>query len=192
MSPRQTVNMSDDHLHIPPDAAFSRRVPSNDDRERLVCDSCDYVIYENPKIVVGAVATWEDKILLVKRAIEPRKGYWTLPAGYLELNETAEEGACREAWEEARAMLSINQVLAVYSIPSISQIQIIYRAVLTTPEISPGPESQEVGLYSWQDIPWNNIAFPSVHWSLKQYEKIKDQKAFPPFTNPTGEDGLVS
>ncbi len=182
--------MSDDHLHIPPDAAFSRRVPLHDDRERMVCDTCDFVIYENPKIVVGAVATWEDQILLVKREIEPRRGYWTLPAGYLELNETAEQGACREAWEEARAQLSIDQVLAVYSIPSISQIQIIYRATLTTPEVSPGPESQEVGLYSWQDIPWDEIAFPSVIWALKQYEQIIDQKTFPPFSNPTGEDGI--
>ncbi len=154
--------MSDDHLHIPSDAAFSRRIPSDDDRERLVCDSCEYIIYENPKIVVGVVATWEDQILLVKRAIEPRKGFWTLPAGYLELNESAEEGACREAWEEARAKLSINQVLAVYSIPSISQIQIIYRAVLTTPEISSGPESPESRLlFLGRIFPGKKLLFPS-------------------------------
>ncbi|MFD2206802.1 NUDIX hydrolase [Kiloniella antarctica] len=183
--------MSDDHLHIPVDAAFSRRVPIHDDRERLVCDSCEYVIYENPKIVVGVVATWQGKILLVKRAIEPRKGFWTLPAGYLELNESAEDGACREAWEEARAKLVINQVMAVYSIPRISQIQIIYRAALTTPDIGPGPESQEVGLFTWQDIPWDQIAFPSVHWALRQYDQIKNQKAFPSFTNPTGEGEVI-
>ncbi|WP_085906835.1 NUDIX hydrolase [Kiloniella majae] len=175
---------NDDHLHIPPDASFSRRIPDQDDRERIVCDTCDYVIYENPKIVVGVVATWDEKVLLVKREIEPRRGYWSLPAGYLELNETAEDGAAREAWEEARAKLTIDQVLAVYSLPRISQIQIIYRAKLSSPEVSAGPESQEVMLFDWQNIPWPDLAFPTVVWALNQYHSIRHQSAFPPFANP--------
>ncbi|WP_120495722.1 NUDIX domain-containing protein [Kiloniella sp. EL199] len=181
---------NDDHLHIPSDASFSRRIPDQDDRERIVCDTCDYVIYENPKIVVGVVAAWHEKILLVKREIEPRRGYWSLPAGYLELNETAEEGAVREAWEEARAKLIIDQILAVYSIPRISQIQIIYRAKLSNPKVSAGPESQEVELFGWEDIPWSDLAFPTVEWALNQYHSVRNRNAFPPFANPIGSEIL--
>ncbi|WP_417454805.1 NUDIX domain-containing protein [Kiloniella sp.] len=175
---------NDDHLHIPADAAFSRRIPEQDDRERLVCDACEYVIYENPKIVVGVVATWQQKVLLVKREIEPRRGYWALPAGYMELNETADEGAAREAWEEARAKLKIDQLLAIYSIPQISQVQIIYRAKLSHPEVSPGPESQEVALFGRDDIPWRDLAFPTVEWALNQYYSVQEKNWFPPFSNP--------
>ncbi|MCK5275857.1 MAG: NUDIX hydrolase, partial [Alphaproteobacteria bacterium] len=100
---------------------FVREIPEGDDRERRVCADCGFIDYENPKIVVGSVASWEDKILLCRRAIHPRKGYWTLPAGYMEVNESAAEGAAREAWEEAFARLEIETVLAVYSIPRISQ-----------------------------------------------------------------------
>ncbi|WP_343564070.1 NUDIX hydrolase [Kiloniella sp. b19] len=166
---------------------FSRRVPCGDDRERLVCDTCDFVAYENPKMVVGSVVTWEDRVLLVKRAIEPRLGYWTLPAGFMELNETVEEGAKREAWEEARARVSFDQVLAIYSIPRISQTQVIYRGVLTDPAVEPGPESQEVGLFSWDEIPWEDLAFPTVHWALRQFDRVREQKGFAPFGNE--EDG---
>ncbi|KKJ76986.1 NUDIX hydrolase [Kiloniella litopenaei] len=175
---------NDDHLHIPADAAFSRRIPDNDDRERLVCDACDYVIYENPKIVTGVVATWGAKVLLVKREIEPRRGYWALPAGYMELHETAEQGATREAWEEARAKLKIDQLLAIYSIPQISQVQIIYRARLSIPQISAGPESQEVGLFDREEVPWNDLAFPTVEWALNQHYSVEGMVSFPPFTNP--------
>lgn len=163
---------------------FSRRIPTDDDRERLICDNCGYVAYENPKIVVGSVATWEDRILLCRRAIPPRVGYWTLPAGYLELGETPVAGALREAWEEARAQLDIDQLLGIYSIPRISQVQLIYRARLRTPDVAPGPESQEVGLFSLDDIPTGEIAFPSVHWALAHFQASRELTAFPPFTNP--------
>lgn len=170
---------------------FVRRVPRGDDRERLVCVDCGYVQYDNPRVVVGSVVTWEDRILLCKRAIEPRKGFWTLPAGFLELNETAAEGAAREAWEEARARIEIDAVLAVYSVPHISQVQVMHRARLISPDVSAGPESEEVGLYRWEEIPWDDIAFPSVHWALHQWREVRDQPSFCAFTNPPGETGRI-
>lgn len=163
---------------------FSDRVPDGDDRKRRICDSCGFIHYENPKIVVGAVATWEDRILLCRRAIDPRYGFWTLPAGYLELGESTEEGTLREAWEEARAELEIDQLLAVYSIPRISQVQMIYRARLKTPTIAPGPESLEVGLFRFEDIPRDQLAFPSMHWALKDYWETRDQDLIAPRIAP--------
>ena len=166
------------------DIAFNSEIPVGDDRDRQVCEHCGFVDYQNPKIVVGSVAVWGEKILLCKRAIEPRTGYWTLPAGYLELGETAEDGAIREAWEEARARLEIDQLLAVYSVPQISQVQLMFRARLTSADIAVGPESQEVGLFDWADIPWPDIAFPTVGWALRHYDNVKAKGAFPPFSNP--------
>ena len=171
-----------DHSQFAPQ--FEEMTPSGDDRSRSVCGHCGFIDYQNPKIVVGSVATWEDKILICKRAIEPRKGYWTLPAGYLELNESVEEGAKREAWEEARARLSIDRVLAIYSIPRISQVQIMFRAVLDTPEIAAGPESEAVKLVTWEEIPWEDIAFPSAAWALRQWRESREQTAFAPYANP--------
>ena len=130
-----------------PGSAFVKRIPEGDTRSRLVCDTCGFVRYENPKIVVGSVVAHEGRILLCRRAIDPRSGFWTLPAGYLELNETAAEGAAREAYEEAMARIEIDRLLAVYSIPRISQVQLINRARLLDADIKPGPESAEVGLF---------------------------------------------
>lgn len=169
--------------------SFSSIVPEGDDRERQVCDTCGFVHYVNPKIVVGSVAVWEDSILLCRRAIEPRKGFWTLPAGYMEQNETSEDGAKREAFEEARAHLKLETLLAVYNIPRISQVQLIYKARLTRPEIAAGPESQEVALFAWGDIPWDALAFPSVHWALNHHAQVRSTAHFPPFTNPQGALG---
>lgn len=146
-----------------------RRVPAGDDRERLTCPDCGFVAYENPKIVVGSVATLDDRVLLCRRSIEPRKGYWTLPAGYLELGETPAQGAIREAWEEARATIAIDHVLGIYSVTRISQVQILHRGRLLDPAIAAGPESKEVGLFAWDDIPWREIAFPTVVWSLEAW-----------------------
>ncbi|MDH5556532.1 MAG: NUDIX hydrolase [Alphaproteobacteria bacterium] len=168
---------------------FVRKIPEGDDRERRICADCGFIDYENPKIVVGSVATWEDKILLCRRAIHPRMGYWTLPAGYMEVNESAAEGAIREAWEEAFARLEIETVLAVYSIPRISQVQVIFRARLTSPDIAAGPESAEVGLFRWNEIPWDDIAFPSVHWALNHFDEVRGQTDFAARSNPPGETG---
>src|SRR5579884_2311174 len=117
-------------------------IPEGDNRERTICAECGYILYDNPKIVVGSVARWGDRILLCRRAIPPRQVFWTLPAGYLELNEAAPGGAEREAWEEARARIHIEGLLAVYDIPRISQVQLIYRARLLGPDVAPGPESR--------------------------------------------------
>lgn len=167
---------------------FAKQIPDGDDRERAVCQRCGFVDYQNPKIVVGSVALWKDKILLCRRAIEPRSGYWTLPAGYLEIGESAEDGARREAWEEARAQLSLDRLLAVYSVPRISQIQLMYRARLDRADIAAGPESADVGLFAWDDIPWPDLAFPTVGWALRHWRETMGRDDFAPFSNPV--DGL--
>ena len=164
-------------------------IPDGEDRERLTCPDCGFILYENPKVVVGSVAHWDGRILLCRRAIQPRKGFWTLPAGYLELNETAEAGAQREAWEEARARLALDGVLSVFNIPRLSQVQIIYRARLLSAEVSPGPESQEVRLFTWDELPWPELAFPSVRWALACDREVGDAKVFAARTNPPGETG---
>lgn len=166
-----------------------RSIPEGDNRERLICPDCGFISYDNPKIVVGSVAAWDGKILLCRRAIPPRSGQWTLPAGYLELNETSEAGALREAWEEARARLAIEGLLAVYNIPRISQVQLIYRARLVSPDIAAGEESEEVALFDWSDIPWQEIAFPSVKWALAHYRDSAGRPLTAPRANPPGEVG---
>lgn len=158
------------------DGPVHRRVPEGDDRPRLTCRDCGFILYENPKIVVGSVVVDGDQILLCRRAIEPRRGFWTLPAGYLELAETSEEGALREAWEEARARIALDGLLAVFNVPRISQVQLIYRARLVEPGFEAGPESLEVDLFSWERIPWAELAFPTVHWAL---EAVRDGVSMP-------------
>jgi ADP-ribose pyrophosphatase YjhB (NUDIX family) len=172
-----------------PGNAFTQKIPEGDTRPRLVCETCGFIRYDNPKIVVGSVVGHEGRILLCRRAIDPRRGFWTLPAGYLELNETTLEGAMREAYEEATARIEIDRLLAVYSIPRISQVQLIYRARLVDPEIAAGPESVEVGLFAFEEIPWDELAFPSARWALRQYREVEGRADFPPHTNPPGELG---
>jgi ADP-ribose pyrophosphatase YjhB (NUDIX family) len=172
-----------------PQGPVVRSVPEGDNRERLVCGDCGYIVYDNPKIVVGSVVRLGDRYLLCRRAIEPRLGFWTLPAGYLELNETTEAGARREAWEEACAKIEIDGLLAIFNIPRLSQVQLIYRARLVDAAIAPGPESQAVGLFTWDEIPWQEIAFPSVHWSLDADRRVGDAACFAPTGNPPGNAG---
>lgn len=167
------------------------RVPEGDTKPRLVCDSCGFINYVNPKIVVGAVSRWEDKILLCRRAIEPRRNYWTIPAGYLEVNESTTDGARREAREEALANIQITALLAVYSILRISQVQLIYRARLRSPDVAPGIESLETELFAWDDLPWDDLAFPSVHWALYHDREVNKLKEFVPRTNPPGVSGDI-
>ena len=174
-------------MSTPISILFEKSVTDGDSIARDVCGHCGFVDYKNPKIVVGSVVRHEGKILMCRRAIEPRKGYWTVPAGYMELNESPEAGAMREAMEEACASIRIEGLLAVYSVPRISQVQLIYRATLTDPAISAGPESLEVGLFGWDEIPFGEIAFPTVHWMLAAERAIEDGRASPPFFNPPGE-----
>ena len=168
---------------------IARRVPEGDDRPRLVCDACGFISYENPKIVVGSVATWDGRILLCRRAIEPQAGFWTLPAGFLEAQEDPEHGARREAEEEAAADIVIDALLAVYTIPRISLVQLIYRAHLARPHIAPGIESLEVALFEPDRIPWESLAFPSVTWALRHHAEAPASGEFAPFTNPAGDIG---
>lgn len=157
---------------------FQIKTPEGDDRERRVCGACGFIDYVNPKIVAGVVAEDDEgRILLCRRAIEPRAGFWTLPAGYMEEGESVAEGAAREAWEEARARLEILDLLGVYSIPRISQVQIFFRARLTTPQVEAGPESLEVGLHAWEDIPFDALAFPSVRWALEDWRARRGESA---------------
>jgi ADP-ribose pyrophosphatase YjhB (NUDIX family) len=148
---------------------FIRRIPEGDDRERLMCPDCGHVAYENPKVVVGSIVAEGDTVLLCRRAIEPRHGFWTIPAGYMEMGETVEEGARREAWEEARARITLDGVLAVYSIARLGQVQVIFRARMAEPGFEAGPESLEVRRFAWSEIPWDDLAFPSVRWALRAW-----------------------
>jgi len=169
---------------------FRLAIPEGDDRVRRICNRCNFVDYVNPKIVTGSVVTQGDLILLCKRAIEPRKGFWTLPAGFMEEGESVEDGARREAREEACADIEIDRLLAVYSVPRIAQVQIMFRARLLS-DIAPGPESLEVKLVHWKDIPWSELAFPTVVWALTHFAQTRNREAFAPFANPPGTDKLT-
>ncbi len=150
-------------------AKVELRIPHGDDRERHVCKDCGYVHYLNPKVVVGTVPVWEDKILLCRRAIEPRYGFWTLPAGFMEEGETLEEGASRETLEEANARVTIEQMYSTISLPQISQVYILFRAKLNDLDFSSGSESLDVKLFAEAEIPWEDLAFRTVHDTLQHF-----------------------
>lgn len=174
--------MADNDRQLEP--SFGSEIPSGDERERSVCGHCGFIDYVNPKIVVGVVAHWQDEILLCKRSIEPRHGFWTLPAGFMEEKETTEAGAKREAYEEARANLEIIDLLALYNVSHVSQVHIFYRARLLSADVSPGPESLEVGFFAWENIPWDELSFTTVRWALEAYQKVRHETTFVPFRNP--------
>lgn len=177
-------------MTVKPESVFKLEVPAGEDRERRVCQRCDFIDYQNPKIVAGAVVTQQDKILLCRRAIEPRKGFWTLPAGFMELGETVEDAARREAQEEALADIEIDQTLAIYSVPRIGQVQIMFRARLKG-GFGVGPESADVALFDWKDIPWAELAFPTVVWALSEYAKTRHLSTLQPAFNPPGTHALT-
>lgn len=147
----------------------SLQIPQGDNRHRYVCDSCQTIHYENPKIVTGCIPEWRDKILLCKRAIEPRYGLWTLPAGFMENSETNMQGAARETAEEANARVENMSLFTVFSIAHINQVYTMYRGDLVDGEASPGEESLETALLTQSQIPWQQIAFPVVAETLKRY-----------------------
>ena len=146
-----------------------QRIPTGDDRLRYICDNCHRVFYENPKVVVGCISEWEDKILLCRRAIEPRKGFWTVPAGFLEIGETLSEGAKRETLEEANAHVEILAPVTLLDITHAGQAYLIFRGRLLDTNFGPGDESLEVDLFSEEEIPWPEIAFTSITASLRFY-----------------------
>jgi ADP-ribose pyrophosphatase YjhB (NUDIX family) len=148
--------------------------PNGDDRLRDVCSVCKTIHYENPKVVVGCIPQWKDKVLMCRRAIEPRYGKWTLPAGFLEIGETVIEGAKRETLEEANARVKNLVPYALYNLAFIGQIYFMFIAQLSDPDFKPGYESLSVGLFKEHEIPWNDIAFKVVEKTLSKY--FKDRK----------------
>ena len=148
---------------------LSRRIPEGDTRARDVCDHCFAIHYENPKVVAGCVASWDGRVLLCRRAIEPRRGLWTLPAGFMENGETTSEAAARETWEEACARVDIDGLYTLFNLPQINQIYLMFRARLCAPDFGPGAESLEVALFGESEVPWDELAFPAVRETLKLY-----------------------
>ena len=146
------------------------KTPEDDNRERHVCKTCGVIHYFNPKNVVGTIPMWEDKILLCRRAIEPRKNYWTLPAGFLELHETTAEGAVRETLEETGADVQVKGLFTILNVPHIGQIHWFYVALMKSPDFSPlTSESTEVALFTEAQIPWDDLAFLTVKTCLRQF-----------------------
>lgn len=152
----------------------TEKIPLGDHQIRRVCVQCGNIHYENPKVICGALALWEDKVLLCRRAIEPRYGLWTLPAGYMELFETMEQGAARETREEAEAEIHIEQLYCMYNIPRIGQIYVLFKANLIDGTFGAGEESIECRLFDEHEIPWTDLAFPSVERTLRHY--FEDRK----------------
>jgi ADP-ribose pyrophosphatase YjhB (NUDIX family) len=148
---------------------LQQMVPPGDTRMRQVCTRCNTIHYDNPKVVAGCLPIWEGKVLLCRRAIEPRRGFWNLPSGYLEHGETVEEGAARELWEEAEARIDIRKLHCVYSIPHIGQVYMHFIGELKEGKFGVGEESLESRLFAKEEIPWDEIAFTSTAYSLNRY-----------------------
>lgn len=149
-----------------------------DQRLRAVCPQCSHIHYENPRLVVGCVAEWAGKILLCRRAIEPRLGLWTLPAGFMELGETTAEAAIRETLEEACAQVIIDAPFALANLGHVGQVHLFYRGQLTNGEFAAGEESLETALLSPAEIPWSALAFRSVDFCLRRYLADRDTGVF--------------
>ena len=148
-------------------APIARRVPPGDSLPRYLCDACGSIHYQNPRLVIGTLPEWEDKVLLCRRAIEPRYGYWTLPAGFMENDETTGGAAVRETLEEAGARVELVEPFSMISVPYVNQVHLFYRARLLDLSFAPGVESLEVALYEEAQVPWKEIAFRTVGLTLK-------------------------
>lgn len=155
-------------------------LPQGDSRERHVCSECGEIHYQNPKIVTGCIPEWEDRILLCRRAIQPRHGFWTLPAGFMENGESAQQGAARETMEEANAKVRIFQLYSTFNLPHIDQVYMLFRGQLLDTDFSPGEESLETRLYRESEIPWDELAFAVVRETLAHYFSDRKQGAFVP------------
>jgi ADP-ribose pyrophosphatase YjhB (NUDIX family) len=145
------------------------RIPAGDNRQRFVCPSCDTIFYQNPRIVAGTLPVFDNKVLLCRRAIEPRKGFWTLPAGFMENGESTEEAALRETMEEAGAAVELISLFSAVTVPMIDQVHIFFLASMPSARFSAGEESLEVALFDEQNIPWKELAFPTVSQTLRRY-----------------------
>jgi ADP-ribose pyrophosphatase YjhB (NUDIX family) len=160
-------------------ARIEWKVPEGDNMPRYVCEDCQTIHYQNPKIVTGCLPEWEDKILLCKRAIEPRYGLWTLPAGFMENSETITQAAVRETWEEAQAKVENVKLYVIISLPYINQVYMMFKASMATPEFAAGVESLEVDLFTQQQIPWDQLAFPVIKKTLEYYYADRPTGQFP-------------
>ena len=160
-------------------SSLAYRIPEGDDRARFVCDACQTIHYQNPKLVVGCIPVWKDRILLCRRSIEPRYGKWTIPAGFFEQGETVEAGAKRELYEEARASVEFLEPYALYNLPFISQVYLIFRGPLKDKNFRAGDESLEVLLFKEDEIPWDDLAFTVVREVLRRYYKDFLKGVFP-------------
>jgi len=160
-------------------AAVTLTVPEGDNVARHVCGDCGTIHYQNPKIVVGCIPEWQDRLLLCRRAIEPRYGLWTLPAGFMENGETVQQGAARETLEEAEARVEVGGLYALFNLPHINQVYMLFRARLLAPEFGPGSESLETVLMHEGEIPWDEIAFPVIAEALKLYFRDRAAGHFP-------------
>ena len=154
------------------------RVPPGDDRPRHVCDSCGTIFYSNPKIVAGCIPQWEEQLLLCRRAIEPRSGLWTLPAGFMENGESTAQAAARETLEEANARVEMGKLFAYLNIPTMNQVYVIFLAELLDLDFFAGEESLEVRLFKEEEIPWDEIAFPSIERALRLYYEDRRGASF--------------
>ena len=154
-------------------------VPEGDDRFRHFCANCNTIFYSNPKIVVGCLPIFEDKVLLCRRAISPRKGFWNLPAGFMENGETLVEGALRETWEESRAAVDIIKLHCIYNLPRANQVYFHFLAKMKSPSFQTTFESSEVELFKKKDIPWDDIAFSSTIFALEKYFEFGEKENVP-------------
>jgi len=150
-------------------AKVAYRIPPGDSIPRHLCDQCGTIHYRNPLLVIGSIPETDERVLLCRRAIEPRLGFWTLPAGFMELGETTAQGAIRETLEEANARIELDEVFTMLSVPHVDQVHLYYRAKLLDLDFSPGAESLEVALFHERDIPWNELAFRTVSATLRLY-----------------------
>lgn len=160
-------------------STVSEQIPSGDNRSRYVCNHCEIIHYQNPRIVAGCLVVHGHQVLLCRRAIEPRRGFWTLPAGYMENGETTEEAALRETWEEALAKVSNQELYMLFNLPHINQVYMFFRGDLVDQAYGVGEESLEVRLFSEAEIPWDELAFPTVGKTLKQYFSDRQEQHFP-------------
>jgi len=154
------------------------RIPDGDNRPRHICEQCDLIHYSNPKLVAGCLPIWKEQVLLCKRAIEPCYGLWTLPAGFMENQESLEEAALRESQEEANANLEIESIYSIISLPHINQVYVLYKAKLLDLDFYAGSESLEVQLFNEEDIPWDSLAFKTIEKTLKHYYSERKKGEF--------------
>ena len=157
-------------------------VPDDDNRHRYICHSCNIVHYQNPKVVAGCLPIWDDQVLLCKRAIEPRYGCWTLPAGFMELGETTVEAAVRETLEEANARVAVESLYAVFNLPHVDQVYMMFKSRLLDLDFHPGAESLEVRLFKEEEIPWDDLAFRTIKETLNLYFEDRKHGVFHPHT----------